>query len=164
MFTTRCEEPTPWKRPWCWEWLKAGGEGDDRGWGGWMESVTQWTWVWVSSGSWWWTGKTGVLQSMGVTKNRTWLSNWTELILFSIVAVPIYTPTNSVGKVPSLHFFSNICCLWPFWQQERKRGRGQVWARDWEVQTTMYKINKLQGHIVEHREYGHYFIITLNGV
>ena len=45
--------------------LKAGGEGDDRGWDGWMASLTQWTWVWVSSGSWWWTGKPGVLQSLG---------------------------------------------------------------------------------------------------
>ena len=62
---TWCEEPTHWKRPWCWERLKAGGEGDDTGWDGWMASPTQWTWVWVSSESWWWTGKPGVLQSMG---------------------------------------------------------------------------------------------------
>ena len=62
---TWCEELTHWKRPWCWERLKAGGEGDDRGWDGWMASPTQWTWVWVNSGSWWWTGKPGVLQSMG---------------------------------------------------------------------------------------------------
>ena len=62
---TWCEELTHWKRPWCWEWLKAGGEGDQRGWDGWMASLTQWTWVWVGSGSSWWTGKTGMLQSMG---------------------------------------------------------------------------------------------------
>ena len=49
------------KRPWCWERLKVGGEGDDRGWDGWMASPTQWTWVWVNSGSWWWTGRPGVL-------------------------------------------------------------------------------------------------------
>ena len=55
---------THWKRPWCWERLKAGGEGDDRGWDGWMASPTQRTWVWVSSGSWWWTGKPGVLRFM----------------------------------------------------------------------------------------------------
>ena len=53
------------KRSWCWERLKAGGEGDDRGWDGWMASLTQWTWIWVNSGSWWWTGRPGVLQSMG---------------------------------------------------------------------------------------------------
>ena len=49
----------------CWERLKAGGEGDDRGWDGWMASPSQKTWVWTSSGSWWWTGKPGMLQSMG---------------------------------------------------------------------------------------------------
>ena len=59
------EELTHWKRPWCWAKLKAGGEGDDRGWDGWMVSLTRWTWVWASSGSWWWTGVPGVPQSMG---------------------------------------------------------------------------------------------------
>jgi len=62
---TWCEKLTHLKRPWCWERLKAGGEGDDRRWDGWMASPTQWTWVWVSSRSWWWTGKPGVLQSVG---------------------------------------------------------------------------------------------------
>ena len=59
---TWCEELTGLKRPW--GRLKAGGEGDNRGWDGWMASPTQWTWVWVNSGSWWWTGKPGVLPSM----------------------------------------------------------------------------------------------------
>ena len=54
-----------WKRPWCWERLKAGGEGDGRRWDDWMASLTWWTWIWASSGSWWWTGKPGVLWSMG---------------------------------------------------------------------------------------------------
>ena len=57
------------ERPWCWERLKARGEGD-RGWDGWMSSLTQWTWVWVNSGSWWWTGRPGVLQSMGSLRVR----------------------------------------------------------------------------------------------
>ena len=56
-----CEELTHLKRPWCWERLKAGWEGDGSGWDGWMASLTQWTWVWASSGSWWWTGKPGML-------------------------------------------------------------------------------------------------------
>ena len=60
-----CEELTHLKRPWCWERLKVEGEGDDRGWDGWMASLTQWIWVWVNSGRWWWTGRPGVLQSMG---------------------------------------------------------------------------------------------------
>ena len=63
-----------------WGKLKMGGEGDDRGWYGWMASPTQWTWVWVSSMSWQWTGKPVVLQSNGVTKRWTWLSNWTDTI------------------------------------------------------------------------------------
>ena len=54
-----------WKRLWCWEGLGEGGEGDNRGWDGWMASPTQWTWVWVNSGSWWWTRRPGVLQFMG---------------------------------------------------------------------------------------------------
>ena len=60
-FGTWCEELTHLKRPWCWESLRAGGEGDNRGWDGWMASLTQWMWVWVGSGSWWWTGKPSVL-------------------------------------------------------------------------------------------------------
>ena len=63
---TWCKELTHWKRPWGWERLKAGREVGDRGWDGWMVSLTQWTRVWVSSGSWWWTGKPGMLQSMGL--------------------------------------------------------------------------------------------------
>ena len=64
--------------PWCWEGLGAGGEGDDRGWDGWMASLTRWAWVWVNSGSWWWTGTPGVLRFMGL-QSQTWLRDWTEL-------------------------------------------------------------------------------------
>ena len=73
------KELTHWKRPWCWEGLRAGGEGDDRGWDGWMASLTRCTWVWVNSGSWWSTGRPGVLVVHGVAKCQTWLSNWTQL-------------------------------------------------------------------------------------
>ena len=76
---TWCEELTHWKRSWCWERLKVWGEGDERGWDGWMASPTWWTWVWVNSGSWWWTGRPGVLQSMGSKRvGHDWA---TELIL-----------------------------------------------------------------------------------
>ena len=78
---TWCEELTHWKRPWWWERLKAGGEGDVTGWDDWMASLTQWTWAWVSSGSWWWTGRLGVLQSMGSQRIRhNWVAelNWTD--------------------------------------------------------------------------------------
>ena len=74
------EELTHLKRPWCWERLKAGGEGDDRGWDGWMASATRWTWVWASSGCWWWTGKSVVLQSMGSHRVRhDWVTELNEL-------------------------------------------------------------------------------------
>ena len=68
-------------KDWCWEGLGAGGERDDRGWDGWMASPTQWTWVWVNSGSWWWTGSHGVLQFMGSQRiGHDWVTelNWTD--------------------------------------------------------------------------------------
>ena len=67
---TWCKELSHCKRPWCWERLKAGGEGDDREWDGWIASLTQWTWVWTSSGYWWQTEKPGVLQSKGSQRVR----------------------------------------------------------------------------------------------
>ena len=85
------ETPTLWppdpknrhilKRPWCWERLKSGGEGDNRGCDHWIPSLTQWTWVWASSGSWWWTGKSGVQQSMGSQRvGHDWVTelNWRQ--------------------------------------------------------------------------------------
>ena len=80
---TSCKELTHWKRPWCWERLGAGGEGDDRGWDGWMASLTRWTWVWVDSGSWWWTGRPGVLWFMVSQRvGHNWVTelNWTERV------------------------------------------------------------------------------------
>ena len=81
---TWCEELTHWKRPWCWEGLGAEGEGDDRGWDGWMASLTQWTWVWINSGSWWWTGRPGVLRFMGLQRvGHDWATelNWSFSLL-----------------------------------------------------------------------------------
>ena len=78
-----CKELTHWKRPWCWERLKAGGEGANRGLNSWMASLTQWTWEWANSSSWWGTGKPGVLQSMESQRVRHYWAtevNWeTEL-------------------------------------------------------------------------------------
>ena len=79
---TWCKELIHWKRPWFWERLKAGGEGDARGWDSWMASPTGWKWVLVSSGSWWWTGKPEVLQSIRSQRvGHNWATelNWTEL-------------------------------------------------------------------------------------
>ena len=79
-----------WKRSWCWERLKAGGDGDDWGWDGWMASSIQWTWVWVNSGSWWWTGRPGVLWSMGSQRvGHDWVTELNRIF---------------VGKVTSLLF------------------------------------------------------------
>ena len=68
-----------WKDPDAGKDLRAGGEGDDRGWDGWMASPIQWTWVWVNSGSWWWTGRPGMLRFMGLQRDRhDWATelNW----------------------------------------------------------------------------------------
>ena len=81
---TWCRKLTHWNRPWCWERLKAGRERDDRGWDGWMTSLTRWTWVWVNFRSWWWTGGSGMLQFMGLQRFG---HNWaTELncVWFSV--------------------------------------------------------------------------------
>ena len=79
-----CTELTHWKRPWCWEGLGAGGDGDDRGWDGWMASPTWWRWVWVNSGSWWWTGRPGMLLFMGLQRvGHYWVTelNWTQRLV-----------------------------------------------------------------------------------
>ena len=97
---TWCKELTHWKRPWCWERLKAGGEGDDRGWRGWMASPIQWTWVWVGSRSWWWTGKPGMLQSMGLQRvghdwatELNWIASKAELSVFILTFNPTFRDT-----------------------------------------------------------------------
>ena len=84
---TLCEELTHWKRPWCWERLRARGEGDDRESDAWMASLTRWTWVWVDSRSWWWTGRPGMLQFMRSQRvGQDWATelNWNELIRFCL--------------------------------------------------------------------------------
>ena len=66
---------THWKRPWYWEGLGEGGEGDNRGWDGWMASPIRWTWVWVDSGIWWWTRRPGVLGWWGHRVGHDWATN-----------------------------------------------------------------------------------------
>ena len=119
------EELTHWKTRWCWERLKAGGEGEDRGWDGWMASPTRWTWVWASSGSWWWTGRHGVLQSMGSQRVR---HNWTELKIIRISTESSHVPFPSFPQGWHLtcpqfvinyqifiwfhHFFTGTSCVY----------------------------------------------------
>ena len=79
-----------WKRLWCWEGLGAGGKGDDRGWDGWMASLTRWTWVWVNSRSWWWTGRPGMLRFMESQRvGHDWVTelNWSDP--FSIIFIKL---------------------------------------------------------------------------
>ena len=91
---TWCEELTHLKRPWFWERLKAGGEGDDRGWDGWMASLTQWTWVCVNSGIWWWTGRPGMLWFMVLQWVRhDWATelNWTDVRVMDSMCFILHT-------------------------------------------------------------------------
>ena len=88
---TSCEELTHWKRPWCWQGLGAGGEGEDRGWDGWMASLTWWTCAWVNSGSLWWTRRPGVLWFMGFPRVRhDWVTerNWVTLVSTTRITPP----------------------------------------------------------------------------
>ena len=113
----RCREPTHLKRPWCWERLKVGGEGDDRGWDGWMTSPTWWTWVWESSWSWWWTGRPGVLQFLGSWRVRhDWVTalNWTNQKNVCELIEPC--SLNTVTPHCTLQgSFEGISPLWPSW-------------------------------------------------
>ena len=116
---TWLEKLTHWKRPWCWERLKVRGEGDDRGWDGWMASPTQWTWwIWISSGNWWWTGKPGILQSMGSWRVR---QGWaTELnCVLGLPKIPNYSfPLANTDHFLSLWvsfcFVSRFICIISF--------------------------------------------------
>ena len=125
---TSCEELTHWKRPWCWERVRAGGEGDDGGWDGWMASLTQWTWVWVDTGSWWHQGGLACCGSWGCKELNTteWL-NWTELrliyhfkacVFLSIFCLnDLFFDENGVLMFPTIiillstsaFMFANIC-------------------------------------------------------
>ena len=117
-----------WKRFWCWGRLKAGGEGDAREWDSWMSSPTWWTWVWASSGNWWWSGKPGMLQSWGrkaldVTESLNWtIYHWSPIFLYlGSVSFKIIFPWTSGGGmllgwfkpiILIVHFISIIITLW----------------------------------------------------
>ena len=108
---TWCKGLPHLKRPWCWERLRAGGEGDNRGWDGWMASPTQWTWVWVDSGSWWWTGSPGMLQFMGLQRVRhDWVTelNWTEPLDHSspenLMNCMVHGVSKSQTRLSNFHF------------------------------------------------------------
>ena len=119
-WATSCKELIYWKRPWCWKGLGAGGEGDDRGWDGWMASLTRWTWVWLNSRCWWWTGRPGMLRFMGSQRiKHDWVTelNWTELNWWLILEeVLILQATNRNARFDSKEYRGSIWaitfCLW----------------------------------------------------
>ena len=83
-----CKELTHLKRTLCWERLRAGGEGDDRGWDGWMATLTRWTWVWVNSRSWWWTGRPGMLRFMGLQRvGHDWVTELKDILMCTSIHI-----------------------------------------------------------------------------
>ena len=101
---------------WCWERLRAGEEGDDRGWDNWMASLTQWTWVWVDSGSWWWTGRPGMLWLMGsqrVRHSQATELNWRQFK--GIVGLGFRSTNHKVNTSKLLHieYINNILLYSP---------------------------------------------------
>ena len=95
------------KRPWCWERLNAGGEGDDRGWDGWMASSTRWTWVWATSGSWWWTGKgkPGILQSLGLQRlGHAWAPELNCTVRHQALVLGTWNILMDKTKMPTLNY------------------------------------------------------------
>ena len=150
ILVTWYEELTPLKRPWCWERLRAGGEGDNRWWDGLMASPTQWTWVWVNSRSWWWTGRPGMLRFMwSQIVIQDWV-NWTDCY-FSLVDLFLPIPHNGSAKKPclpisayfptchSLHwelkvtatlwFIGNLyICSWPSICEKYRHTHTHIWS------------------------------------
>ena len=126
LWPPHAKEKTHWKRLWCWEGLGAGGEGDDRGWDGWMASPTRCTWVWVNSGSWWWTGRPGVPWFMGSQRvSHDWVTelNWTahlydlgKTALHFLVSASSFVKWNNHRNylkglfINSMTFVENLLC------------------------------------------------------
>ena len=93
---TSCEQLTHWKRPWCWEGL----EGDDREWDVWMASPTWWAWVWVNSGSCWWTGRPGVLRLIGSQRvGHDWAAELTECSHISFLKADYFLQEGADGEL-----------------------------------------------------------------
>ena len=109
---TSWEELTHWKRPWCLEGLGAGGEGDNRGWDGWMASLTRWAWVWVNSGSLWWTGRPGVLRFMGSQRvGHDWVTELNWLICVGVCDI-YYQTLEIFNHCFSEYYFSTHSSFW----------------------------------------------------
>ena len=135
-----CKELTHLKGLWCWERLRAGGEGDDRGWDGWMASLTQWTWVWVNSGSWWWTGRPGMLQFMGLQRLRyDWKNelNWCTKYIFILWKMLVVCL--SCTSLPASHITT-------FWVEKTQLEGWNLWHR-WTYFSTKWKYGKKKYYV-----------------
>ena len=128
---TWCEELTHWKRPWCWERLKEG-QGDGRGRDGWMASPTQWTWVWINSESWRWTGRPGVLRSMGSQRvGHDWETelDWTCILSVCARVCGVCIPALALQKCTSI--FTKYIALCVSW--EALLSTRNIWATRFTV-------------------------------
>ena len=103
------------EKPWCWERLKAG-EGNNREWDGWMASPSRWTWVWVSSGSWWWTGRPGMLQSMGSQRvGNDWATELNNVDIFMFEERELIRNLEVLSCSLTLLLFFLLPCLFTTW-------------------------------------------------
>ena len=131
---TSCEELTRWKRPWCWEGLRAGGEGDDRGWDGWMASPTRWAWVWVNSGSWWWTGRPGMLRFTGAQRVRhDWATelNWTWWLRLASCSNSAMNFLQRILEVTEPHIQGCCMVIGKLSTESQGWGHGGFWGHTW---------------------------------
>ena len=158
---TSCEELTDWKRPWCWEGLRAGGEGDDRGWDGWMASPTQWTWVWVDSRNWWWIGRPGVLRFMGLQRvGHDWAAelNWNLAFKSSRVATPLPLAKNPLQGCVCVHAhcswsgsgvgYEGVACALGRAESVERRGLFTNWLTSVEDQRSSRHCVKCFPHVL----------------
>ena len=132
---TSCKELTHWERPWCWEGFRAGGEGDDRGWDGWMALLTWWAWVWVNSGSWWWTGRPGVLRFMGSQRvGHDWVTelNWTKYSIACMYHI-VFVHSSIDGLLGCFHVLAVVKCYSEYWAVCILLDYGLFWiyAQEW---------------------------------
>ena len=121
------------RKDWCWQQLKAGGEGDDRGWDGWMASPTRWIWVWASSRYWWWTEKPGVLQSVGLQ----WVRHRATELTDRDSGKSWFKNQTIESKMKTTHWFQQLCgCLRLEENVQALRGK-RVWLltaqQHWEL-------------------------------
>ena len=132
---------THWKRPWCWEGLKVGGEGGNRAWNGWMASLTQWTWVWASSGSWWCTGRPGVRQSMELQRvGHNWATelNWTDPLRETLVVQVAY-----INYLVSMKYFRDEKTEIQESQTSSPRSRNSLLTEPWRETGAVLRVRAI---------------------